>query len=270
MSTGTSRIEVEAGVSLSVQDLGSGRPIIALAGIGMCHDVFDGLVRRLAPSRRVVCVDLRGTGASDKPLEGYTIERHAADLGVVLDALDLRDADLLGWSYGGQVAFRIALDHPERLRRLVLVGSNAVSASRTENYPFGLPAQRVLPSMIEDEARDRIGARRRAIAAGFHVPPTTALLDWLAALSIQMPSWAAVASYESYLCTDLSPRVGELTVPVVQVVGADDPVHSAEGASWLQERLGSDLVTLPACGHYPMFEVPHRFEEAIDTVTSDG
>ena len=53
-------------------------------------------------------------------------------------------------------------------------------------------------------------------------------------------------------------------MPVLQVIGEEDPVHSARGARWLTERLAdARLVAIPGCGHYPMFETPERFEALL-------
>jgi pimeloyl-ACP methyl ester carboxylesterase len=59
-------------------------------------------------------------------------------------------------------------------------------------------------------------------------------------------------------------RLGSLLFPVVQIVGANDPVTRPEGARWLQERLAdARLVELTECGHYPLFEARDRFDEVL-------
>jgi pimeloyl-ACP methyl ester carboxylesterase len=79
-----------------------------------------------------------------------------------------------------------------------------------------------------------------------------------------MPSWAAVACYESYLLTDQIELVDQVTLPVLQIVGDTDPVAPLAGAAWLQERLHDGrLVILSECGHYPMFEAPSGFRAAL-------
>jgi pimeloyl-ACP methyl ester carboxylesterase len=79
-----------------------------------------------------------------------------------------------------------------------------------------------------------------------------------------MPSWAAVASYRSLLTTDLLADIPRVIQPVLQIVGATDPVHSAKGARWLQQQLrDATLVEIPDCGHYPMLEAPDAFESAL-------
>lgn len=257
-------VEVEPGVRVFVQDLGEGRPVLLLPGFGLNHEVWDAQVRLLARSHRVLCVDLRGTGRSDKPLGGYGIERLALDVERVLDELDLRALTLVGWSFGGQVAFRVAASAADRVAQLALVGSNAVRASRSDEFPFGRPPEELEPALIGAEENGRIAARRATIASGFHRPPDEDTLAWLVGCSLQMPSWAAVACYRSMLTSDLLDDLPRMSVPVLQLIGANDPVHSAKGARWLNERLpDARIVELPDCGHFPMFEAREAFDAAL-------
>jgi len=264
-------IEVEPGIALHVQDVGQGRPIVLIAGFGLDHAVWDAQVRELAAGHRVVCIDLRGTGGSDKPYDGYGIERLVADVHAVLERLDLRAATLVGWSFGGQVLFRLAAKHPERIAQLVLVGSNGVRASRSDAFPFGAPAEALEAQLVPGERADRLAARRETMLSGFCEPPRPDILEFLVARSLQMPSWAAVASYATYLHADSVDLVERIAVPVLQLRGAADPVHSAKGARWLRERLAdARLVELADCGHYPMFEAPGPFSEALAGFVAEG
>jgi pimeloyl-ACP methyl ester carboxylesterase len=256
---------VEPGVSVYAQDAGNGPPVVLLAGFGLSHEVWDGEVHELADAgHRVVCIDLRGTGRSDKPIGDYSVARLAADVEAVLDALDLADVTLVGWSFGGQVALALAATSPARIARLVLVCSNGVRASRCDRYPFGAPADALLEALVRGEREDRIAARYKTIASGFRDEPDPRVLEFLVRVQLQMPSWAAVACYESYLTTDLSAVLPSVTMPVTQILGADDVVTPLAGADWLGERLADwRLVKLERCGHYPMFEAPADFRAAL-------
>jgi non-heme chloroperoxidase len=261
-------IEVEPGVHVFAQDLGTPteRPAVVLVpGFGMTHEAWDRQVRVLTDAgHRVIAVDQRGHGRSDKPLTGYDVHRLSDDLVAVLDSLGIVRCSLVGWSFGGQVTFRTAAAAPERVHRLALVGSNAVRASRSENFPFGAPPEPTISAMIDLETRDRFSARRTTIRSGFGAEPSAELLDWMVTQSMQMPSWAAVACYRSMLGTDLVADLPAVTLPVLQIIGEDDPVHSAKGARWLAERLtNASLVTIPQCGHYPMLEAPAALDQNL-------
>lgn len=262
------RVQVDDGVSLYVQDVGGGGPgstVVLVPGFGMQHEVWDGQVRALTGAgHRVLCVDQRGHGLSDKPLHGYDVPRLAEDLLTVLDRLQIRDCVLVGWSFGGQVAFRAAAEDDGAVARLALVGTNAVRASRSDAFPFGRSAAPALQAMTDGERTRRVQARRETIAYGFAAPPAPEVLDWLLHCSLQMPSWAALPCYRSMLETDLIDDVERVAVPVLQIVGARDRVQAHGGADWLNQRLRkAEIIELPESGHYPMVEVPEAFDRAL-------
>lgn len=254
------RLRVGDGVELALHDLGAGPPVVLVAGFGLDHRIWDGQVAGLAAAgHRVICVDPRGHGLSDKPLDGYDVDRLAADLLDVVDALGVTDVTLVGHSFAGQVAFSAVARRPDRIARLVLVGSNGVRASRNAQFPFGAPADDILPALLAGEEHDRLASRRVNIARGFATPPSDMLLGWLLDMSMQMPPWAALACYRSMLESDLLAAVDRVQLPVLQIVGVADRVHSVRGAVWLCARLAdSRLVRIEDCGHYPMLEAPER------------
>ena len=253
------------GVRIHVQDLGDGPAVALVSGFGLDHELWDRQVRLLTDRGfRVLCVDQRGHGFSDTPLHGYDIDRLAADLVAALDRLEIGTATVVGHSFGGQVAFRAAATAPELVTGLVLVGSNGVRASRSESFPFGEPPGPLLQSLLADEHANRVGARYRTIESAFAHEPDPRTVDWLVRCSLRMPSWAAVACYRSLLTTDLLSDIERVIQPVLQIVGANDPVHSAKGARWLRRHLrAATLVEIPDCGHYPMLEAPDAFESAL-------
>jgi len=258
-------VDVGDGVRIHVQDLGAGPALVLISGFGLTNELWDRQVRVLTEQGyRAVCVTQRGHGHSDKPLRGYDIDHMAHDVIAVLNTMGIRDATLVGHSFGGQVAFRVSACAPELVARLVLVGSNAVRASRGDGFPFGAPPEPILEAMIADEHQDRVGARCRTIRSGFGSEPNPSLVDWLVSCSLQMPSWAAVSCYRSMLTADLLADIPRVTQPVLQIVGAIDPVHSVRGARWLQQQLSdATLVEIPGCGHYPMLESADAFDAAL-------
>ena len=109
---------------LSGQVSGSGPLLVLLHGNGEDHHLFDPIVPLLAPTHRVVALDSRAHGASPPGDGPLTIERMAEDLAGVLDALGAGEADLVGFSDGGNIALTFALSHPERVRSALVYGAN--------------------------------------------------------------------------------------------------------------------------------------------------
>ncbi|WP_202968372.1 alpha/beta fold hydrolase [Rhodococcus pyridinivorans] len=255
---------------IAVQDVGDGDPVVMLAGFGMDHTVWDGQVAVLSATHRTLCIDLRGTGQSDKPREGYTLSELTNDVIAVTDALGVEAFDLVGWSFGGQISFNLAARHPERVHRLVLVGSNGVRACRSDDFPFGHRRDQLESLLVRGEQENRLTARRATITSGFATPPEPAVMDYLTSVSLQMPSWAALACYSTMFDADLVSDLPSLKMPVRMIVGSADPVHPVQGARWLTERLfDGDLLELPGCGHYPMFEAGPELDRGLRRFLGD-
>lgn len=118
-------VELPNGVKLSCVEQGDplGIPVLLVHGITDSWHSFERVLPHLPGSFHTFAVSLRGHGNSDRPATGYRPEDFAADLAAFMRALDLGPAVIAGHSMGGSIAQRFAIDHPERTRGLVLVGS---------------------------------------------------------------------------------------------------------------------------------------------------
>lgn len=130
-----------SGIRLAYQVSGEpgSRPLVLLHALGETAATWDGVARAFARSRRVYALDLRGHGRSDWPGD-YSLELMKADVVRFLDALGLGPVDLIGHSMGGVVAYLLAEDHPERVKRLVL-----------EDVPVPRPREPTVPARPDGE-----------------------------------------------------------------------------------------------------------------------
>jgi 3-oxoadipate enol-lactonase len=111
-------------VKIHYQDRGQGPALLLLHGLGSSGMDWEHQYPHFEPDYRVVAPDFRGFGESDKPAGPYLVSRHADDLVALLDHLEIREVNLLGFSMGGAVAFQFAASYPERVERLVIVNSS--------------------------------------------------------------------------------------------------------------------------------------------------
>ncbi|WP_433782669.1 alpha/beta fold hydrolase [Actinomycetospora sp. CA-101289] len=119
-----SSVEIAAGYRTSVLDSGEGRVVVLLHGTPFDLRAWLPVVRALGGRVRTVCFDARGHGSAvDVPVPGYG--RLGGDVVALLDRLDVPDVHLVGHSWGGQTAQRVALDHPGRVNRLSLICTRA-------------------------------------------------------------------------------------------------------------------------------------------------
>lgn len=100
---------------------GDGPPVVCLHGITANAHSFLRLAEGLAPAHRVVALDLRGRGGSDKPEDGYDIGTHVQDVAGVLERLEIAPAAVVGWSLGAKVALGLAAMRPELVARVVAI-----------------------------------------------------------------------------------------------------------------------------------------------------
>ncbi|MBQ2261658.1 MAG: alpha/beta hydrolase [Loktanella sp.] len=113
-------------VTLSMHRTGQGTPLILLHGYPQNHHCWEKVAPAFAAHFDVIIPDLRGYGDSDAPADDadhstYSKRQMAADIAALMDALGLDRAHILGHDRGGRVAYRFALDHPDRIIRLGII-----------------------------------------------------------------------------------------------------------------------------------------------------
>jgi pimeloyl-ACP methyl ester carboxylesterase len=105
---------------------GQNPPLLLMHGLTANAHAFDGLVKAgLCPQNRLISVDLRGRGLSDKPDTGYSIATHAQDIVSLLDALEIQKITLGGHSFGAFLGLYIAKHYPERVDKLLMLDAAA-------------------------------------------------------------------------------------------------------------------------------------------------
>ena len=151
------------GRATHVQELGSGPTVIMIHGllIGSLASWYLTAAPRLAQTHRVRAYDLRGHGRSARAATGYDTRTLANDLGELAADLDA-PFDLVGHSWGGLVALRYAIDHPERVRRLAIVEAPLPPSSALQMSSF-LANDEQLPARLIDALPAQL---REAVASG--------------------------------------------------------------------------------------------------------
>ena len=226
----------------------SPKPILALVhGWGMNARVFDALAALLAADFDVRALDLPGHGGRDA-LPHNTLQSWADDLAQQLP----QGAMLLGWSLGGQVAMRAALDHPHRITRLVLLSStprfvmaedwaHGMAATDLQDFGMALMAnpQATLLRFLSLQTRGMTGQK--------------ALLQQLRQTLLAAPAAegeALAAGLAMLRDTDLRQELPRLTQPTLVLHGALDTLTPAAAGAWLAE-------TLPAAQHLEWDRAAH-------------
>jgi pimeloyl-ACP methyl ester carboxylesterase len=134
---------------------GQGSPVVLLhGGLATIHLSFEKQIPVLASRHRVVAIEQIGHGhTGDVPGRDFSYEAMTEDTAALLERLGVRNADIIGWSDGGQIALRLALTHPDRVRRLAVSGVEPSAATPEERQRQRRSSQDLSPDMWP-EARE--------------------------------------------------------------------------------------------------------------------
>lgn len=146
------------GLRLHYLEWAGGEPVVlCLPGITANAYAFAALAEQLSPRHRIIALDLRGRGGSDKPPAGYDIGTHVSDVVGLLDRLAIRRPALVGWSLGAKVALAFAALHLDRVDRVVLIDPPVKTspAATTSLRAFWTRLDRTYSSVDEFLARMR-------------------------------------------------------------------------------------------------------------------
>lgn len=225
---------------------GDGPPLVLVHGVAMSASDLAPLFRTLAREHRVYAPDLLGYGGSDQPRDSdYSIATQANVVGGFLDAVKLQQPDVMGLSMGGWVALKIAAEHPERIRRLVLV-SSAGFEFRTTLHERSFSAQ----TIPELQTSLRMQTDRADLI------PMFVLRDILR--TSKQKAWIVRASMRAMLTTRrelLDGKLERVRMPVLLVWGTKDRIIPFTLAARMQRELPqAKLVSLEGCGHLAIIE----------------
>src|SRR3954468_22366206 len=143
-------------IELHYEDKGSGRPVVLIHGYPLDGTSWEGQIPPLlAAGNRVITYDRRGFGKSSQPATGYDYDTFASDLNTLMEALDLRDAVLVGFSMGtGEVARYLSTFGSARVAKAAFLGSLEPYLLQTDDNPTGVP-QSVFDGLAEAVKADR-------------------------------------------------------------------------------------------------------------------
>jgi 2-hydroxymuconate-semialdehyde hydrolase len=260
-----SRSIVAGGIETNYHDVGSGAPVLLIHGSGPGVTAWANwrlVLPELSKTRRAIAPDMVGFGYTERPAgiqystDGWV--DHAIGL---LDALGIEQTDLIGNSFGGAIALALAIRHPQRVRRLVLMGSVGVPFTITPGLDavWGYePSIKVMRGLLDLFAFDRGLVNDELAELRYQASIRPGFQESFAAM-FPAPRQRWVDAMASNL-DDIKAVAHETLL----IHGRDDQIIPLENSLQLHQLINrSQLHTFGRCGHWVQIEHAARFSRLV-------
>ena len=274
-------IKTSDGVRLNYLESGTGLPLVLVPGWSQSAAMFQSQLDGLSQDYRVIALDMRGHGQSEKPEYGYRIARLAKDLHEALVVLDLRDVNLAGhsmgcaviWSYWDQFG-------DDRLKRLILIDQPATPLrwpnwTETDWADAGsrLDATALMDFIARLTGPEGIQVSKDYISSYFFTPAISAdLIAWVIGENLHFPRHLAARLLVDLYAQDWRDVLPRITLPTLVVAG-EASLFNPQSQRWNANQIpGARLEMFSAedgGSHFMWLENPNRFNALIRDFVQD-
>lgn len=273
------------GVQLRFQVVGTGKDTVVMLHGGPVLFSSSYLVKDFAPlvpGRTLIFFDQRGAGRSGLPADTtlHTAGRFVADLEAVRQHFGMERMSLLGHSWGAMLAGLYAIEHPQRVERMVLANPAPIDVPAQMEYLGSLAANTTAAEKARQDSifplmfggPDPVGACEAYFGSltRSYVADTAALANFKGTWCDLSPQragemWLTVGRVVGSLGNwNFRQPLGALSVPTLVVHGAGDPIPLSSSQAWASSVPGGRLVVIGGAGHFPWLESPDAFFEAVN------
>jgi pimeloyl-ACP methyl ester carboxylesterase len=241
-----------------------GEPIVLLPAYTDSWFSYSRVLPLLAARYHAYALDQRGHGDSDRPGCCYAVEDFAADVVGFLDAVGVGRATLVGHSGSCLVARRVAEAHPERVARLVLLGSPRSLGDNQEEVGLQAAVRALQDPVPVEFARELQGGAA-------HVALPEPFFERLVAESLKLPARVWRDALEGLFAFDDAAELGRIAAPTLLIWGEWDRFLPREEEDDLAVAIpGARVIVYPATGHSPNWERPQRVAADLDAFMRQG
>lgn len=247
-------------------DYGTGNPVLLIHGSGPGVSSWANWSRvmpKLCARRRVLAIDMLGFGYTERPANPkFTMDIWAKQAVDFLDAMKLEKADVVGNSFGGALALALAINYPERIRKIILMGSMGVSFPITKGLDsvWGYtPSPENMLAILDLFVYNKALATRELAQIRYEASIQPGFQESFAAMfpEPRQESVEAMAKYQN--------KIPGIDKPVLVVHGRDDKVIPLEASYKIFSMLDdAQLHIFSHCGHWTQIEQTDRFVQLVD------
>jgi pimeloyl-ACP methyl ester carboxylesterase len=265
------RVAVADGVRLYVEDFGEGTPVVFICGGNLTHRSWDSQVAALAGQFRTITFDWRGTGASDKPRSGYTLDIAARDVQSIVETLGAAPAALVGHGLGAHVALFLAYARPDMVKGLFLTAAAPWFCGERDGAAGGV-SEEFLRFMIAQASRNGSGVRvpyaQTCYELGekwvFHSSQSPGVYQDMLEQALAWPQYVLNAYANSMHEVDHRARLPLLHCPTLIAQGRHDRKQRYEGAVHMVEMIpGARLHTFENSATMTNVEEVEAFNQTL-------
>ncbi|MFW2382783.1 MAG: alpha/beta fold hydrolase [Acidimicrobiales bacterium] len=258
-------VRLPDGAEISTVTVGDGPTIVCVHGLtGSRHDWGPMAPKLLEAGYQLVAVEQRGHGQSTTGSAGYGSARLGADLGHVLEELDIHATAVMGHSMGGMASMAYAVDQPEALQRrvstLILIATAASLVVRGSALGFSLSGLPIPEWLVPSEKRLRVPAG----LVVFGKRPSLHMIDTAIRSGRMVPQDVRAGATSALAHHDLLDRIGTIDVPTIVIGGTHDRLIWPRWVRELADRIPrAEIHMLDGAGHMVIWE---RRDEVVDLV----
>jgi pimeloyl-ACP methyl ester carboxylesterase len=246
------------GITLHYESTGQGQPVLFIHGLGSSGRDWSEQTAFFARHFRVVTLDLRGHGQSDKPPGPYSMPLFASDTARLLAELGLAPAHVVGISLGGMVALQLAADAPAAVRSLVIVNAAPEFVVHTLKERWQLMLRLLIVRLLGMRKLGEVLGRRLFPKAG-----QAGLRQLFAARWAENDPRAYLAALRAMVGWSVVDRLAGINVPTLVVAADQDYTPLAVKAACVARMPRAELVVIPDSRHATPVEHPAPFNDKV-------
>jgi pimeloyl-ACP methyl ester carboxylesterase len=273
-------------IDVAYKMFGKGEPILLIQGVGGSMDSWEpSILKELSSNHTVIIFDNRGVGNTTTGTKQFSIQQFANDTVGLLDGLKIQKANVLGFSMGSFIAQQLAVTHPEKLNRLLLVAPSCGGKESIPQSPENLKLTEKFISILENNTPIEPQEWETIVSWGYgptwiklhpnlrnmilETIPTNPkdLVPSFMTLNAYMQQNNAVQNWKSTNWSGVCSQLTKISQPTLVMTGTEDlaipgPANSIIIAGKIT---GAWLVQIPAAGHSVMDQYPAEVAEILNT-----
>ena len=236
-------------------DEGEGDVILLLHGWGSNITLFDGIIKALSPSHRVIAPDMPGFGKTPEPQVAWSVDDYVDFIIKFIDSLDLKEFSVLVHSFGGRVLFKLHAREslPYVIDKVVLIDSAGIMPKKTMKQKFSLKMYKIARSIMSTRVLhflypDAVENMRKRRGSA----------DYNNATPVMRSTLVKVVN------EDLKPLISRISCPTLIIWGDMDTATPIDDARQMEQLISdAGLVVCEGAGHYSFLEQPAKVHGAL-------